>query len=206
MNVIRILIWVVLTALIVSCKNESAELPYIGQKTMVDGKEVPHTIPDWTYTNQAGDTVTNKDLSNYIYVADFFFTSCPSICPKVMKQMTILQKEFADEPLVKLVSFTLDPVRDTPEKLMAYANNIGADTDKWWFLAGEKEPTYELANEYFVVAYEDASVPGGFDHSGKILLVDKEGHVRSFAEGTDPSDTPKLIADINTLIQSYAKD
>jgi len=194
------------TILLVGCNNKSKELPYIGQVKVVDGIEIPHTIPDWTYTNQDGNSVTNRDLEDYVYIADFFFTSCPSICPKVMKQMTILQEEFASDDRVKLVSFTLDPVRDTPEKLSAYAHNIGADTDKWWFLVGEKEATYELANEYFVVAYEDATVPGGFDHSGKLLLVDKDGHVRSFAEGTDPSDTPKLIADTKILLASYDQD
>lgn len=191
--------------LLASCQEDKTPLPYIGKKMMVEGKEVYHTVPDWTYTNQNGKQVTNKDLSDYVYLADFFFTSCPSICPKVMKEMLRLQGEFGSDPRVKLVSFTLDPVRDTPAKLTKYAKGIGADTDFWWFLAGEKEATFDLANEYFVVAYEDAEVPGGFDHSGKILLVDKEGHIRSFSEGTDPSTTPGLIADVKKLLASYDK-
>ena len=189
-----------------ACNSEPKELPFIGQTKIVDGKEVPHQIPDWSYINQDSNIVTNNDLGEYIYIADFFFTSCPSICPKVMKEMLRIQEAFKDEPMVKLVSFTMDPKRDTPKKLTKYAKAIGANTDKWWFLTGDKEATFDLANEYFIVAYEDADSPGGFDHSGKLILVDKNGHVRSFSEGTDPSETPKIIADTKKLIASYAKN
>ena len=205
MKPIYVTLVLTLSLLLTSCKQNSGPLPYIGQKQIVDGKEVPHKVPDWTYTNQNGEQVTNRDLAEYIYVADFFFTSCPSICPKVMKQMLRLQEEFVTDPRVKMVSFTLDPKRDTPEKLTKYAKGIGADTDFWWFLAGEKEATFDLANEYFVVAYEDADVPGGYDHSGKILLVDKDGHIRSFADGTDPSSIPGLIKDVKKLLADYEK-
>lgn len=197
---------ILITVSLCACKQEAKVLPYIGETKMVDGESVHHQIPDWKYLNQDSSTVTNADLSEYVYIADFFFTSCPSICPKVMKEMLRIQEEFKDEPMVKLVSFTMDPKRDTPEKLTNYANAIGAKTDKWWFLTGDKEATFDLANEYFIVAYEDAESPGGFDHSGKLILVDKSGHVRSFSEGTDPSETPKIIADTKTLIASYAKD
>jgi protein SCO1/2 len=107
---------------------------------------------------------------------------------------------FKNEPRLKLVSFTIDPKRDTPEKLKLYGDNLQIDHKKWWFLQGEKESTFELANKYFVVALEDADVPGGFDHSGKIILVDKNGHIRSFSEGTDPKSTPKLVEDIKKLL------
>lgn len=199
-----ILLLVLLTLALSSCKTDTQALPKLGKKKFVDGVEVPHTIPSWTYLRHDSTTVTDQDLKDYIYVADFFFTSCPTICPRVAKEMLRIQEALKDEPMVRLVSFTIDPERDTPSVLKRYADNIGADTQKWWFLTGEKEPTYELANEYFVVAYEDASVPGGFDHSGKIILVDKEGHIRSFSEGTDPSETPKIIADAQKLLKEYA--
>lgn len=201
----KLICCLLITILFSSCKTDDKPLPFIGKTQVIEGKTEYHTIPDWLYTNQNGETVTNKDLSDYIYIADFFFTSCPSICPKVMKQMLRLQKEFEDEPNVKLVSFTMDPKRDTEEKLTAYANGIGANLDKWIFLRGDKEATFDLANEYFIVAYEDADVPGGFDHSGKLILVDKAGHVRSFSEGTDPSETPKLIKDTKTLLKQYSE-
>jgi len=202
----KLLLFILISTITLACKSDDKPLPYIGETQVIDSRTQYHTISDWKYTNQNGETVTNKDLSEYIYIADFFFTSCPSICPKVMKQMLRLQKEFADEPRVRLVSFTMDPKRDTEEKLTAYANAIGADLDKWIFLRGDKEATFDLANEYFIVAYEDADVPGGFDHSGKIILIDKAGHVRSFSEGTDPSETPKLIKDTKKLLKSYGEN
>ena len=145
----------------------------------------------------------NASLSDYVYVADFFFTSCPSICPKVAKQMLRIYDAVKDEPMVKLVSFTIDPKRDDVKKLRLYAENLGVDHNKWYFLTGDKDATLELANTYFVAAFEDADAPGGFDHSGKILLVDKEGHIRSFSEGTDPENTPKIMEDINKLVAGY---
>ncbi|MEE9438280.1 MAG: SCO family protein [Saprospiraceae bacterium] len=187
-----------------SCKDSPAkELPILGHKSMVNGDQEYHTIPDWKYATQDNIDLTNKDLSNVIYVADFFFISCPSICPKVMKEMTKIYKEFENIPGIKLVSFTLDPKRDTPEKLKAYAQKLGVSNDKWIFLHTDKESIYDLAAKYFVPAYEDKNVPGGFDHSGKIILVDHDGHVRSFSEGTDASNTPKLIKDIKTLLKEY---
>jgi protein SCO1/2 len=149
--------------------------------------------------------MTNQSLKDYIYVADFFFTSCPSICPKVMKEMMRIYESVKDDPQVKLVSFTIDPKRDDVRKLRLYADNLGIDHTKWYFLTGDKEATFALANTYFVAALEDPTAPGGFDHSGKIILVDKEGHIRSFSEGTDPENTPKIIADIKTLSASYQK-
>jgi protein SCO1/2 len=169
---------------------------------MNNGKEEKHTVGNWTYFNQDSLQVTSADLSNKVYVADFFFMSCPSICPKVMKEMTRIHEEFKDNPAVHLVSFTLDPKRDSISKLKTYANNLGVKTDKWWFLHGDQDATIDLAmKKYFVSAEVSSTTPGGFDHSGKIMLIDKKGHVRAFSEGTDPSTTPKLINDINNLLQ-----
>lgn len=175
----------------------------MGNQEVVDGKPKHHVVRDFSYINQDSIIVTNDSLSNQIYVTDFFFTSCPSICPKVMKQMLRIHEAFKGDHRVKLVSFTIDPKRDTPEKLKLYAQNIGADTRYWHFLHGDKDETLDLADDFFIAALEDPDAPGGFDHSGKIVLVDKEGHVRSFAEGTDPDDIPGLIEDIKILLQSY---
>ncbi len=189
---------------LLSCKDTSP-LPYLGQTTVEDGVTKYHTIPNWTMSNQDSLQVSNKSLSPYIYVADFFFTSCPSICPKVAKEMLKIHQEFKDNPKVKLVSFTLDPKRDTPNKLKQFGDNLSINHDKWWLLTGDKDSTLVLASQYFVAAFEDATVPGGFDHSGKIILVDQNGHIRSFSEGTDPTETPRLIKDIYKLIEQEFK-
>ncbi len=188
--------------LFVSCKNNET-LPYLGQTVVENGKEIHHKVGQFSHYNQDSVLMNNASLSEYVYVADFFFTSCPSICPKVAKQMLRIYDTVKDEPMVKLVSFTIDPKRDDVKKLRLYADNLGIDHNKWYFLTGDKEATLELANTYFVAAFEDADAPGGFDHSGKILLVDKDGHVRSFSEGTDPENTPKIMEDIKKLVASY---
>lgn len=185
------------------CHSNKAELPYLGQKVTIDGKESYHKVGKLNHFNQDSVYITNDSLKNFIYVTDFFFTSCPSICPRVIKEMYKIYQAVGDDPQVKLLSVSIDPKRDTVKKLKLYADNLKIDHSKWYFLTGEKEETFQLANTYFVAAFEDASAPGGFDHSGKIILVDKDGHVRSFSEGTDPKTTPKLIEDIKTLSASY---
>jgi protein SCO1 len=195
-------ILLVFTLLLAACKNNEP-LPYLGQTTVENGKEIHHKVGQFSHYSQDSVLMDNAALSEYIYVADFFFTSCPSICPKVAKQMLRIYESVKDEPMVKLVSFTIDPKRDDAKKLKLYADNLGVDHNKWYFLTGDKDATLELANTYFVAAFEDADAPGGFDHSGKILLVDKEGHIRSFSEGTDPENTPKIMEDIKKLVASY---
>lgn len=203
----KYLIFVVIFSLnFLGCKQNNGELPYLGETITENGKEVHHKVGNFSHYNQDSVLTTNTDFENYIYVADFFFTSCPSICPKVAKQMLRIYEAVKDDPSVKLVSFTIDPVRDTPAKLKLYADNLGIDHHKWYFLTGDKDSTFELANTFFVAALEDPEAPGGFDHSGKIILVDKNGHVRSFSEGTDAETTPKLIEDIKTLSASYQFD
>jgi len=186
------------------CTDKTSNtLPILGKKKIVDGKEVNHMIPDWKFMDQDSNMVTNKDLSDVVYITDVFFRSCPTICPKTMREMKRIYTEFEDNPQVKLVSFTIDPERDSPAKLKEYAGNLEVDTKQWWFLHGDKEETYDLALDYFNTAYEDSDVPGGFNHSGKLILTDKNGHIRSFSEGTDPDETPRLIKDIKTLLKEY---
>lgn len=178
-------------------------LPYLGNTYVENGKTIYHKVRDFEYINQDSQKVSNKTLADKVYVTDFFFTSCPSICPKVMKEMLRIHEAFKGDENVQLVSFTIDPKRDTPEKLKLYAQNIGADTRFWHFLHGDKDETLDLADDFFIAALEDPDAPGGFDHSGKIVLIDRNGHVRSFTEGTESSDTPKFIEDVKTLLKEY---
>lgn len=178
-------------------------LPILGQHEYMDGDTIFHAIPDFEFWNQDSVLISNDDLSQHIYIADFFFTSCPSICPKVTKQMLRLHDEFKDQDLVRLVSYTMDPKRDNVETLGLYAHNLDVKAPKWHFLTGDKDSLLDLSDEYFIVAYEDEDAPGGFEHSGKIILVDKDRHVRAFAEGTDPEDVTGLITDVRRLINEY---
>ncbi len=201
----RYLFFVVISILfLLGCKNNNAELPILGNFSIQDGEKLYHKVGQINHYNQDSVLMTNADFEEYIQVADFFFTSCPSICPKVMKEMYKIYEAIGKDPKVKLVSFTIDPKRDTPGTLKIYADNLGIDQKQWLFLSGDKEETFELANSYFVAALEDPDAPGGFDHSGKIILVDKKGHIRSFTDGTDPSGTEQFIEDIKKLSASYA--
>lgn len=192
------LVWLVCLVLGISACKE-APLPYLGNQQMVNGSVVYHKVGNFSHYNQDSVLMTNDSFRNHVCVVDFFFTSCPSICPKVAKEMLKIQEALKDEDGVRLISFSIDPKRDTPERLKLYAENIGADPQKWYFLTGDKDATLELASTYFVAALEDADAPGGFDHSGKIVLVDRDGHVRAFTEGTDPSGTDDFIKNARKL-------
>ncbi|MBK7010244.1 MAG: SCO family protein [Saprospiraceae bacterium] len=196
-----------LTVLTLSCQpgTKGDKLPVLGNPVTENGVTKEHTIRPFTYFSQDSTVITNDSLANSIYIADFFFTSCPSICPRVMKQMLRLHDEFKNVNGVRLVSFTLDPKRDSIGKLSVYAENIGVKSDKWLFLTGDKDFTLDLADDFFVAALEDPSAPGGFDHSGKIILVDKKGRVRSFCEGTDPTTIPDFIKDVHALLNEESK-
>ena len=196
-----------LLIVVVSCQGSlnDDKLPIIGRFEMVGNDTVFHEIPDFEFINQDSQVVTNALLDSSIYVADFFFVNCPTICPKVKKQMLRIYDKYENNPKIKLVSHTIDPKRDTPEILKRYASNLEVNTDKWIFLTGDKDALYDIADEYFVVAIEDPDAPEGFDHSGKILLVDTERHIRSFGEGTDPEDIDRFLKDIDKLLAEYAK-
>ena len=204
----KIYISILMLALIASCQTPGVDekLPIIGRYEVVGGDTIQHEIPNFEFINQDSAIVTNSDLDDFIYVSDFFFISCPSICPKVKKQMLRIYDKYKDNPRLKLVSHSIDPKRDTPEKLKQYASNLEVDTDKWIFLTGDKDAIFDIADEYFVPAFEDPDAPGGFDHSGKIMLVDTERHIRSFGEGTDPEDIDRFLKDIDKLLAEYAEE
>jgi len=188
--------------LFASCGPKDIELPYLGRAKFVDGKEVKHRIRSFEYIDQDSLPFNSETLKGQVYLADFFFTSCPSICPRVMKNMLRVQEKFKGAPNFKLVSFSLDPKRDTPARLKKYAVNIGADLSMWHFVHGPKDSIMTIANEdYYVPAFEDAEAPGGFDHSGKLLLIDGDGHLRGFAEGTEDEDVTEFFSTIEALLE-----
>jgi protein SCO1/2 len=187
-----------------SCQNNAnKKLPILGRTQIENGDTIFHKIPPFRFLNQDSLIITNESYADNIYIADFFFISCPSICPKVLKQMMRLYDKFEDEAIVKFVSHTIDPKRDDVAALKRFANNLQIDHQKWHFLTGDKDELMDIANDYFVVAFEDPDAPGGFDHSGKIILLDKDGHVRSFCEGTDPDDVTDFMSDVENLLNEY---
>jgi len=152
----------------------SERLVYIEQ---YEGKK---KVPNFEFINQDGDTITNEDYLGKVYIVEFFFTTCPSICPVMSRNLVTLQEEFKGSNDFAIASFTIDPEHDTPQVLKEYAENYGVTNPDWHFLTGERQKIYELANTGFgIYANEDETVPGGFAHSGLFALIDKEGYVRS---------------------------
>jgi len=144
----------------------------------IDGER--KKAPEFSFVNQDGDTITNQDYLGKVYVVEFFFTTCPTICPIMNKNLVEIQNVFKDESNFGIASFTIDPVHDTPAVLKEYAQSYGITNPDWNLMTGDREKIYELANKgYGIYAEQDAEAAGGFAHQGMFALVDKEGFIRS---------------------------
>ena len=182
--------------------------------------EVDYSIGDFSFINQDNDTITKDSLAGSIYVANFFFTSCPSICPIMTRNMSYLQDKLSVFPNIRFLSHTVDPVNDTPDKLKSYVRlmqqkNININLSNWDFVTGDKDKLYQSAANYFVNASVDSLAPGGFLHSEYFILIDKQGRVRSGIDkngnavgaydGTNEVQMKDLINDINVLMAEYKR-
>ncbi|MDQ3192422.1 MAG: SCO family protein [Bacteroidota bacterium] len=169
-------------------------------------KAGPHRIANFELINQNGITVTEKALENKIYVADFFFTTCPSICPVMSSQMKRLNDKYKNDSDFIIVSHTVMPEIDTPEVLAEYALLYDASEKNWLFLTGDKKSIYELARQsYFAVTTEGDGDEHDFIHTENFILVDKEKRIRGFYDGTDKNDVDRLILEIEILKKEYIK-
>ncbi|MEK6155600.1 SCO family protein [Flavobacteriaceae bacterium 3-367] len=160
-----------------------------------------HRIPDFEFVNQLGDTITQETFGNKIYVADFFFTSCPGICPKMTANMSLLQKEFIADDGVLLLSHSVTPERDSVPVLKSYGANKGVDPNKWHLVTGERKQIYDLGRDAYFVE-EDLGVPkdvNDFLHTENFVLIDTERHIRGIYNGLNKTAIAQLIADIKTL-------
>jgi protein SCO1 len=185
----------------ISCENSSRKLPILGERDFVNGDSVYHTIPDFSFVNQDGVEVTNKTFEGKIYVSDFFFTTCPTICPVMKKQMLRVYEKFKENPKVGILSHTIDPRHDSVQVLREYATRLGVSGNMWQFVTGEKEKIYTIGEKaYYVTAGEDSTAAGGIIHSGAFILVDKKRRVRGVYDGTKETDVTKLLKDIDVLL------
>ena len=161
---------------------------------------------DWKFVDQSNRPFGSEDLRGKVYVAEFFFTSCPTICPKVKSQMLRLEERFGGNPDFRLVSFSIDPKRDTPERMTEYAHKLGiTNLDRWRFIHGDRFEIYDLDEDYLSIAMEDESAEGGFNHSGYIVLVDREGYVRAYASGLQEEEVTHLMDDVEQLLGQTAR-
>ncbi|KAA3637971.1 MAG: SCO family protein [Bacteroidetes bacterium] len=182
----------------------ASSLPRLGQHKIdkETGDTTYHTIPDFQFINQDSMEVTNETFKGKVYIVDFFFTSCPTICPKTAQQMLRLYKRYEDDDRVSLLAHSIDTKRDTVARLKEYANSLEVSAPKWHFVTGNKAEIYEIADDYMSIAIEDPDAPGGFDHSGWFILIDENRYIRSFCNGTDPESVDKFMKDIDWLLEN----
>jgi len=186
------------------CKPKEKPLPIFGQREVEGTDTVYHTIANFRFVDQDSTLITNDTFKDKIYVADFFFTSCRTICPIMKTQMLRVYEATADMPDIQLLSHSIDPEYDTVELLHNFAKKLGVSSDRWHFVTGEKDSIYKIAQtSYFATAMEDKSEPDGFIHSGAFLLIDKERRIRGKYDGTKEEDVNRLLVDINRLRKEY---
>lgn len=196
-------------AKVLTASSRVETLPYYGDPSFTpkwlepNAEELTdfHRISSFSLLNQEGDTLGTKDLEGKIYVADFFFTSCPGICPKMTTNMAILQEAFLEDPSVVLLSHSVTPERDSVPVLRDYAEEKGILSPKWHLLTGDRSQIYSLGrNDYFIE--EDLGVEKDVDdflHTENFVLIDRDRHIRGIYNGLNKSDINQLIADIQTL-------
>ncbi|MDF3027918.1 MAG: electron transport protein SCO1/SenC [Fluviicola sp.] len=208
-------IYVALALILFSaCKTEEKKpqaLPYFGNYDIVysetDGVQSIDTvfpkIPAFSYLNQDSVVITSKSMKGKVWIANFFFTSCPSICPPMisqMKRLNILTKDLASE--VQFMSFSIDPKTDQPHVLKNYIRNNGIQASNWHFFTGDEAKTHRLGVMHFMVhADKDPMAAGGFAHSDGMVLVDREGYVRGVYRGTQTREVDKLNKDLRKLLE-----
>lgn len=191
-----------------ACKSESEQatdpLPYLGENVITEaGDTIYYQIPAFGFVDQDSSWVTDESVEGKIYVTDFFFTSCLSICPKMKQQMLRVHQTYAQDDDLLLLSHTIDPNYDSVGVLKEYADRMELESSQWRFLTGPKDSIYSMGAKYFVAANEDPNTADGFYHSDVFTLVDKARRVRGVYHGTDSIEVKRLIGDIDRLKQEY---
>lgn len=192
--------------LLKNLKNEPIRhLPFFGKKNkiaLIDS--IVHEVPNFSFLNQEGDTITKKDIAGKIYIADYFFTTCKGICPIMKKQMNRVYKEFIGDSEIVFLSHTVDPETDNVETMKEFATRYNAKPKKWFFLTGSKKELYEQArNGYFLDPSTGTGDEDDFIHTQNFALVDKNFHIRGYFDGTDTADVSRLILEIKVLKMEF---
>jgi protein SCO1 len=195
---------VLLSIVFYACQN-NPKLPIYGEREFKNGDTIFQTIPDFAFINQDSQVITQNDYKGKIYLSDFFFTHCPTICPKVKKNMLRILEKYKDNPNVLFLSHSIDSKHDTVGRLKFYAEKLGITAPKWNLVTGDKKKIFDIAYYYVSVAKEAPDVPGGFDHSGYIVLVDSQRRVRGAVDGTIDEEIEPFFAKIDLLLAEEKK-
>jgi protein SCO1/2 len=181
------------------CEKNFERLPIYGNMNIVNGTKEYHVIPDFQLTNQEKKSITVNEWKGRIVVADFFFTHCPVICPKMTNSLKRVQDAFSHDDIL-INSFSIDPERDDSKRLSIYAQKFSINTDNWQLLTGDKKEIYKLArNGFMIVATDGDGGPDDFIHSEKLVLIDKHRRIRGYYDGTSQKEVSNLIFDIKKL-------
>lgn len=210
----KLLYFALLFIVLQSCSNQSdIKLPILGNREpverIVDGKTIVdtiyQTIQPFSYFNQDSILVTEKDFDGKIYIADFFFTSCNSICPIMHRNMLDVYNKFKENPKVKFLSHSIDIKYDLPSRLKIYANKLGVEGNQWEFVHGSRDSIFNIAaKNYLVSAFEDSSNPQGLVHQGWFILVDTKKKLRGAYDGTKLDQVKQLMEDMDKLLLEEA--
>ncbi|MBT3647058.1 MAG: SCO family protein [Flavobacteriales bacterium] len=206
--------WLIILSsiLFLSCTEteKPKELPFLGpynsggkiQNSDFDQEAELGQIRAFEFVDQDGNAVNHSTINGKIYVTDFFFTSCPTICPKMKQQMLRIYEEFEAEEDLILLSHSIDPKRDSVGRLKTFADKLGITSDRWHLVTGEKDSIYSMAKHYMIAAQKDDLALGGYAHSGQFLLIDKKRQIRGIYDGTVAEDVDILMEDIRILLGS----
>jgi len=191
---------------LLACENRTSEsLPILGETTVDEqtGSLVHYQAPSFSFTDQLNQTISNEDFEGKVYVVDFFFTSCPTICPKMTNHLKRVQDHFEGQTGVGIISYSIDPEYDTPDRLSIYADNYGIDQTKWSLLTGADTEIFELAKDYKVRAFDDSNEEQpNLIHDGTFVLVDDKRRIRGYYNGLVDTEVTRLIDDIELLLKS----
>jgi len=182
--------------------NNYTTLPYYGGKELqkANGKEESFAVPSFSFTDQNNQTLTSTFVDNKIWVADYFFTKCTGICPKLTTHLQTVQEAFKQNDDVKIASFTVDPERDTPATLKRYAAAYHSIPSQWQFVTGDKKNLYAFARKgLFIIATDGDGGADDFIHSENLVLIDKHQHIRGYYDGTSDAEVAQLVKDIQRL-------
>jgi len=187
---------------VLGCQQEK-KLPFLGPKEIgKQGDTLYHQIPDFKFLNQDSLWISQKEMDGKIYVADFFFTTCPTICPKMKSSLLRIYDKFAEDARVRILSHTIDPEFDNVHVLKEYAKKLNITSPRWNLLTGKKSDIYRLGEKsYMVTTQEDSNEVGGFVHSGAFILVDKNRHIRGIYDGTKEEEVNHLMEDMALLLK-----
>lgn len=194
-----------------SCGPTERKLPIYGERSPVekevDGKKVVdtiyHTIPNFSFLNQDSTNLTQDFFKDKIYVANFFFTHCPSICPTMQRNLLKAYEKYKGNDKIALISHSIDFKYDQPSVLKDYATKLGVDNDQWQFVTGSKADIYGISEKYMVFTKEDPNAPGGYDHQGYLVIIDPEKRIRGAYDGTNDEQVKQLLEDLDVILAEY---